>query len=154
MGVEGLEALEHRDRDQEVAPRVTDKAFDLAFVIAFAGPTEPVFEKIMRLKLAEHARALSFAVSEDTGHCDLRVVIQNRLRDPAKEGKCPNVPVAECFRRLRRIRHHKTRVRVRQVECQEMDLALHPADDPDGFAKSTRACPGGCASGTNISCER
>jgi hypothetical protein len=47
--VEGLEARKHRDRHHEVAPRVTDKAFDLALVIAFARPAKPILKQIVRL---------------------------------------------------------------------------------------------------------
>jgi len=56
MDIEGGEAFEHRDRYQEVAPGVADKAFDLALVVALARPTEPVLEQIVRLQLAEHPR--------------------------------------------------------------------------------------------------
>ena len=135
MGVEGLEAVEYRDRHQEVPPRVTDQAFDLALVVAFAGSAKAVFEQVMRLQLGEHACPLPLAVAEDAGHRDPGVVIQDRLRHPAKEGKRPHVAVAERFRRLRRIGRHEAGVRVRQVECEEMDLALRPADDPDGLPK-------------------
>src|SRR5215831_5057325 len=86
-------------------------------------------------RLAEHARALPLAVTKNASHCDLGVVIQDRPRNTTKECECPRVPVAERFRRLRRKRHYKTGVRVRQVECQEVDLAFHPADDPDRFTK-------------------
>jgi hypothetical protein len=46
-----------------------------------------------------------------------------------------NMPVAEGFRRLRRIGHNEAGVAVRQVHAQEMDLALHPANDAQRFAK-------------------
>ena len=59
--------------------------------------------------------------------------------------------VAEGFRRLGGIADHEAGVRVRQIKSEEVDLALHAADDADGFAKSTWACPGGCSNGTNIS---
>src|SRR3954447_14984866 len=39
----------------------------------------------------------------------------------------------ECFRRLRRIAHHKAGVRVRQVKSEEVDLALRATDDADRF---------------------
>ena len=85
---------------------------------------------------------MPLAVTEDAGHRDFGVVIQDRLRYAAKECERPNVAVAERFRRLRRIRHHKTAVRVRQVKCQEVDLALHPADDPDRFTEVRLGMPG------------
>jgi hypothetical protein len=52
------------------------------------------------------------------------------------------VPVAEGFRRLRRIGRHKTRVRVRKIHRKEVDLAFLPADDPDRFTKIHLCVPG------------
>src|SRR5262245_58994041 len=102
MGVESLEACEYRDRHQEIAPRVTNKAFDLALVVALARPTEPVLEQIVRLQLAEHPCALPLAITQNAHHRDLGVVVQDRPWDTAKERKCLNMSVAEGFRRLRR----------------------------------------------------
>ena len=45
------------------------------------------------------------------------------------------MPVAERFRRLRRIGHHKTRVGLRKVHGEEVDLALLTANDPNRFTK-------------------
>jgi hypothetical protein len=41
------------------------------------------------------------------------------------------MPVAESFCRLRRVGHNEAGVRVRQIEREEMDLALNATDDPD-----------------------
>ena len=62
--------------------------------------------------------------------------------------------VAEGFRPLSRIGHHKAGVGVRQVEREEMDLALDAADDADRLAEIGLRMPGGCTSGTNISWAR
>jgi hypothetical protein len=79
---------------------------------------------MVRLQLVEHARALPLAITHNTGYRDLlAVVVQDRPRHPAKKGKGANVPVAEGVRRLRRIRRHKTRVRVRKIHRKEVDLA-------------------------------
>src|SRR5665811_1729005 len=59
IGVQRLEALEHRDWYEEVASRIADQPFDLALVVAFARPAKPILEQVMRLQLGEHARALS-----------------------------------------------------------------------------------------------
>src|SRR5450631_2274429 len=48
IGVQRLEALEHRDWYEEVASCIADQPFDLALVVAFARPAEPVLEKIVR----------------------------------------------------------------------------------------------------------
>src|SRR5450756_864414 len=141
IGVQRLEALEHRDWYEEVAARIADQPFDLALVVAFARPAEPVLEKIVRLQLGEHARALPLAITEDAGHRDLGVVIQNRLWDPAEECERPNVAVTEGFRRLSRIADHKAGIRVRQVKSEEVDLALYTPDDADGFTKVCLSMP-------------
>ena len=71
MAVQRLEALERRDRYEEVPSRIADEPFDFALVVAFARSAEPVFEQVVRLQLAEYARPLPLAVTEDAGHCDL-----------------------------------------------------------------------------------
>ena len=43
--------------------------------------------------------------------------------------------VAEGLGRLRRIGHHKTSVRVRQIECKEVKLPLNAANDAERLAK-------------------
>jgi hypothetical protein len=87
MGVQRREALEHRYWYEEVPARIADKPFDLALVVAFARSAEPVLEQIVRLQLGEHPRALPLAVTEDAGHHDLGVVIQNRLRHAAETSR-------------------------------------------------------------------
>src|SRR5450755_2121265 len=103
IGVQRLEALEHRDWYEEVPSRIADQPFDFALVVAFAGSAEPILEQVVRLQLSEHARPSPLAVTEDAGHRNLGVVIQDRLRYATEEGKCPNVAVAEGFRCLCRI---------------------------------------------------
>src|ERR1700730_1804857 len=70
MGVQRLEALEHRDWYEVVPSRIADEPFDFALVVAFARSAEPVLEQVVRLQLGEHARPLPLAVTEDAGHCD------------------------------------------------------------------------------------
>src|ERR1019366_2302100 len=141
IGVQRLEALEHRDWYEEVTSRIANQSFDFTLVVAFARPTEPVLEKIVRLQLGEHARALPLAITEDTGHRDLGVVIQDRLRDAAEECERPNVAIAEGFRRLCRIADYEAGVRVRQVKSEEVDLALYAPDDADGLTKVGLSMP-------------
>src|SRR4051794_14208318 len=100
-----------------------------------ASAPRPALEEVMRLQLGEHPRPLPLAVTKDAGHRDPGVVVQDRLRHPAEECKRSNVAVAKSFRRLRRIANHEARVRVRQVEGKEVDLALYPTDDADSFTK-------------------
>src|SRR6202165_5931129 len=141
MGVQRLEALKHRDWYEEVPSRIADEPFDFALVVAFARPAEPVLEQVVRLQLGEHARPLPLAVTEDAGHRDLGVVIQDRLWHAAEECKRPNVAVAEGFRRLCRIADHEAGIRVRQVKSEEVNLALYATDDADGFTKVRLSMP-------------
>jgi hypothetical protein len=53
LRVELGEAGRVRDRQHEVAPRVADQTFNLAFVVAFARPPEAVGEQVVGLQLAE-----------------------------------------------------------------------------------------------------
>src|SRR5271163_4217837 len=141
MRVQRLEALEHRDWHEEVPSRIADQPFDFALVVAFARPAEPVLEQVVRLQLGERARPLPLAVTEDAGHRDLGVVIQDRLWNPAEKCERPNVAVAEGFRRLCRIADHEAGIRMRQVKSEEVDLALGATDDADGFTEVCLSMP-------------
>ena len=44
MGVQHLEALEHRDGYEEVPARIADQPFDFALVVAFARSAEAILE--------------------------------------------------------------------------------------------------------------
>src|SRR6202040_3309370 len=112
MGVQRLEAFEHWDGYEEVPSRIANQPFDFALVVAFARSAEPILEQVVRLQLGKHARALPLAVTEDAGHRDLGVVVQDRLRYAAEECKRPNVAIAEGFRRLCRIADHEAGVRM------------------------------------------
>jgi hypothetical protein len=70
-------------------------ALRLCPVVAFAGSAKPILEQVMGLQLGEHARPLPLAVTEDAGHRNLGVVIQDRLWNPAEDCERPNVAVAE-----------------------------------------------------------
>src|SRR6266568_740485 len=104
MGVQRLEAFEHRDGYEEVPSRIANQP------VAFARSAEPILEQVVRLQLGKHARALPLAVTEDAGHRDLGVVVQDRLRYAAEECKRPNVAITEGFRRLCRIADHEAGV--------------------------------------------
>ena len=68
VDIEGLPTLEPGDRSHEVPPRVADQTFHLALVIAFAGTTIAVLEKVMGLEPAERLRPLPPAVRQYAGH--------------------------------------------------------------------------------------
>ena len=92
MRVQRLEALEHRDRHEEVPSCIADEPFDFALVVAFARSAEPILEQVVRLKLGERARPLPLAVTKDAGHRQLGVVIQNRLRHAAENANARTWP--------------------------------------------------------------
>ena len=124
-----------RQRHQVVPPDQPDQTLDLAFVVALAGPAEPIGEQVMRLQFAEHARPLPRSVAQDPRHRQLGVVIQDRRRHPAEERERRNMPGAERLRRLRRIGLHEAGVAVRQVHREEVDLPFHPADHRQRLAE-------------------
>src|SRR5207248_9297457 len=124
-----------RYRHQQVPADPADQPFDFAFIVAFAGPPEPIFKHVMGLQLAEHTRALSHPIAQDARHRQRRVVVQDRARHLAEERKGGVVPVTERFGGLRRIGLHKTGVAVRQVHRKEVDLALDPSDLRQRLAK-------------------
>ena len=124
MGVQAVEGLEPWHRHQEVPAAIADETFHLTLVVAFTRTPEAILEQIVGPQLTEHPCPLAPAVTEDTGHRDLRVVIENRTRHAAEKRDPRDMPIAECFCRLTRIGLHKACVRVRQAHRQEVDLAL------------------------------
>ena len=141
MRVQRLEVGEHRDRHHEVPTRIADEPLHLTLVVALAGTAEPVGEQVVRLQLAEHARALTLAVAKDARHRDLGVVVEDRLRYAAEELEGSDMAVTERFRRLGRIASHEDRVRVRQIHRQKMDLAFHAADHAECLAEVDLGMP-------------
>ena len=65
----------------------------------------------------------------------LRPLPKIRTDFAAKDRERLHVPIAKRFRRLGGIGHHEARVRVGQVERDEVDLAFHPANHCQGLAE-------------------
>ena len=124
-----------RDRNHEVLAGILDQAFDIALVIAFARPAEPVGEQEVANQLAEGATAHADAIAQNARHGDLEIIIEDRERHGAEEGEGCNVAVEKRLGRLGRIGLHEAGIRVRQVHAEEMDLLAHPGDHCDRFAK-------------------
>lgn len=133
--VQRIKTLECGNRHQKVAPRITDKPLNLAFVITFAWTAKPVSEQVMRLQFTEHARALTTTIAENASNRDLGVVVEDRLRHATEEIEGFDVAVAERLGCLRRIGHHKSCIRMRQMDRQKMDLAQWAIDLGQRLAK-------------------
>ena len=128
MGIELGEAGAGRDRHQKVTTRIADQALDFAFVVALAGPAEPVEEQVVRLQLGKGARPLAFAITKDAAHRQLGIVVEHGLGHAAQEGERRAVAVKEGLDPLGRVRLDETGIRVWQVEAEEMDLLPDPTD--------------------------
>jgi hypothetical protein len=89
----------------------------------------------VRLQLRKYARAPALAVAQDARHRDLGVVVEDRLRDAAEERQRLHVTITKRLSRLGWVCHHEDGVRVRQIECEVVDLAFHAADDRDRLAE-------------------
>jgi hypothetical protein len=131
-----------RHRHQGVPPDEPDQTLHLALVVALAGTAEPIRKQVMRLQLAEGARALPAPIAQDPRDRQLGVVIQDRCRHLAEERERRNVTGTERLRRLRRIGLHKTGIAVRQVHGEEVDLPFHPADHRQRLAEVSLRMPG------------
>ncbi len=127
--------MTHRDRHQEVAPRKANEPLD--FVVPPARPAKAVLEQIVRLEFREDSRSLPFVIPQDARNRYLGVVVGNRLGHTAKKRERLHVAITKRFGCFRRIGHHETGVRVRQVESEKMDFALNAADNAESLAKST-----------------
>ena len=104
-----------------VAPDIADQPLHLALVVALAGSSEPVIEKVMALQFREHLRAQPLSALHDLGHREPGVVIQDRLRHAAEKLKGCNMTVTEGFRRLSGICFDEAAVRVRQIHAKVME---------------------------------
>ncbi len=122
-------------RHQKVPPDPANQSLNLAFIVALAGAAEAIIKQVVRLQLAENPRPLSCSVTQNPGHGDPGVVIEDRLRHTAEEREGRRVAGAKRFRRLRRISLHKAGIAVRQVKREEVDLLFHPADLGQRFPK-------------------
>ena len=89
----------------------------------------------MRLELAERAGPLPLTVAEDPRHRQLRVVVDDRPRQTPEVVKRGVVSLTERFGRLSRERLHERIVAVRQINDQEMRLALNAVDHDESFAE-------------------
>ena len=133
--IERLEACRSRHRRQKAAAAILDKPLDLALVIPFSGPAEPVAKQIVADKSAKSARPLTLAVAANLRHGKRGVVVKDRLGNAGKEGESADMAVKKCLRRFRRIGFHERRVRMRQVHKEHMQLLAHAADHADRFAE-------------------
>src|SRR5215208_4515236 len=94
-------------------------------------------------QLGESTRPDALPVADNPGHRQLGVVIKDRLRHPAEKGKGRDVPVQECFRRLRRIGLHERRVGMGRSKHNSCSTVRTPPITPMHWPKSTWAWPGG-----------
>ena len=103
MGIERIKALEGRYGHQKVAPHIADHPFDLALVVALAGTTEPVIEQVVGLESREGPGAFTASITQDPGHGQLGVVVEDALGNSAQEGEGRHVAVQEGLGGLRRV---------------------------------------------------
>ena len=89
----------------------------------------------MRLQLGEGARPLALAITEDAGHRQLGVVVEDRARHAAQEGERRVVAVEEGLEPLGRVGLDEAGVRVRQVEAEEVDLLPDAPDHRERLAE-------------------
>jgi len=95
MGIEGVEALERRDGNQEVPTCIPHQTFHLALVVPFGWTAELVLEQVVELKLREHPGPLPATISKDPCHCKSGVVVHNALGHSPQERKRGDMPVTE-----------------------------------------------------------
>ena len=127
--VQRLDALNPRNRHEEVPPDEAGQPLDLALVIALARPAEPVLEQTVGLQLREDARSLPLSIAQDAGNRPPGVGVQDGAGDAAEERNRRVVAIAERLGRLRRIGLHEAGITVGKVEGKEVDLlARHTAD--------------------------
>ena len=125
-GIEGVPARKPGTRHHKVPPGVANHPFYIAFIVALAGAAVAVLEQGMGLQPAERPGPLPRAVRQDARHQTLVVVVENRLGNPAEEGKGRIVPVQPSLRRRRRVGRNKAGIAVRKRHDEKM-RAMHDA---------------------------
>ena len=83
----------------------------------------------------EGSRALTRTVAADLGNCQFGVVVEDRLRNAAKECERRYVAIEKRLRRLGGIGLHERRIRMRQIHVEHVHLLTHPADHADRFSE-------------------
>ena len=139
--VERFEACKARQRNHEVAPRPTHQTLHRPLVVAFAGAPVPVPDEVVREKSTEQLRPAARPVTLDPRHQAPVVVVENRRRHRAEERERVHVPIYPCLGRRRGICPNVRCVAVRQVEGEEMDFLLDPANERPCFAEISLPMP-------------
>ena len=139
--VERFEARKVRQRDHEVAPRPAHQTLHRPLVVALARTPVPVPDEVVREKSAEKPRPAARPVALEPRHKTPVVVVEHRQRDRTEQRECVHVPVDPRLGRRRGVRPNVRRVALRQVEGEEMDLALDPGDVRPRFAEITLPMP-------------
>ena len=135
VDVERIEARERGHWHQEVPASISHQPLHLALVVALAWTAEPVLEQVVGLEFREHTSTLAPAVSQDPGHRQPRVVVDDAPGHPAQERERRDVTVAERLGRLRGVRLDEACVAVGKVQHEVVDGLLHSADDRLGLAE-------------------
>ena len=149
--VQGIEARRMRQRRHEAPLRILHQTLDFPLVVTFARAAKPVPEQVVADQLREGARPRPLAIAKNPRHRQLRVVVEDRQRHPAKEGKGRHVAVQKRLRRLRRICLHERGIRVRQVHAEDVHHRPHTADEANALAEIHLRMPRRIRSGTNAS---
>ena len=87
------------------------------------------------LELAEGLGALPPAISQDPGHRQPGIVVEDALGHPAQEGEGRDVAVQEGLGGLGGIGLDEAAVAVGQIQDEAVGLSLHSADDYQGLAE-------------------
>ena len=86
-------------------------------------------------ELREDASTLPSTVSQDLGHSQSRVVVDDAPGHPAQERERRDVTVAERLGRLRGVRFDEACVAVGKVQHEVVDGLLHSSDDRLGLTE-------------------
>ena len=97
---------------------------------------------------------VTVSVSQDPGHGQLGVVVQDAPGHSAQEGKCRHVAVQESLGGLGRVSLDEASVAMGRSRTKQWAFCSTPPMITRASPKSHWACPGGWDRGTNISCDR
>src|SRR5450759_5040590 len=102
---------------------LANQPFNLALVVALGRTAKAIFKQVMALQFAERLGAFARSVTQNLGHRNLGIVVEDRLRNPAQPGKCGDMAIQKGFGRFGRIGFDEDGIRSAADPCKSSESA-------------------------------
>ena len=135
MGIKIIKAGKPGLWNHEVPPGVSHHPFDFAFVIPLARAAKSILKQIMRHQFREYTGSFACPITQNAGNSNPGVVVQDRHRYATEKRERRDMCITERLGCLGRVRLQKTRLRMRQIHHQKVDLAFLATDNGKRLTK-------------------